>query len=117
MSNLSQMRLQQLLLSSRSLRDKVVRNQISMEFCFYCGKRLSVKNTTRDHKRPLSKGGSTSDYNIVMSCRGCNQDKGSISYEEFRVVLAFRAGVISTPAFKFAGENVQPSTTASRRRE
>lgn len=50
--------------------------------CHYCG----GKATTRDHKRPKSKGGGSANGNVVPACRLCNQIKGSMDYEEF---LAF----------------------------
>lgn len=52
--------------------------------CAYCGKKLSKLERTLDHVVPLSKGGAKhSIENIVMSCRLCNQKKGSCSPEYY----------------------------------
>jgi hypothetical protein len=40
----------------------------------------------------------------VPSCMFCNWEKGHLTIEEYRVVLAFRYGYISGVGFKFAGE-------------
>ena len=40
--------------------------------CFYCGKRA----TTVDHLRPLSRGGTDAEANLVAACTDCNTAKG-----------------------------------------
>lgn len=47
--------------------------------CHYCGGQA----TSRDHKRPISKGGKNNPENIVPACGPCNQRKGSMDYDEF----------------------------------
>jgi 5-methylcytosine-specific restriction endonuclease McrA len=42
--------------------------------CIYCGE---GKPLTRDHKIPLSRGGTNSIDNIVPACRSCNSRKGT----------------------------------------
>jgi len=73
-------------------------------FCFYCGEPLSLKTRTRDHMLPRSRGGRNRRDNIVVACKRCNTDKGSLNLQEFRLVMAFRAGVIQPPDFVFPGE-------------
>lgn len=52
--------------------------------CHYCGEPA----TTRDHKTPISKGGSRrGESNLVPACWRCNQRKGSMSYEEFMTLI------------------------------
>lgn len=51
--------------------------------CIYCDKTLDNRNWTLEHIIPLSKGGSHTIRNIAIACRTCNQDKGSMSFEEF----------------------------------
>lgn len=83
----------------------------SNSFCFYCGrpvhspvlKKHAVPpddQRTRDHVLPASKGGK----NTVWACLGCNQTKRDLTLDEFRVLQAFRAGLIPLPAYKFAAE-------------
>lgn len=40
--------------------------------CHYCGARA----TTQDHIIPKALGGVSARYNLVPSCRACNQEKG-----------------------------------------
>lgn len=51
--------------------------------CFYCKRSLLYEESTLDHKIPVSKGGSEDKENFVLSCRDCNTEKGSSSFEEF----------------------------------
>ncbi len=44
-------------------------------YCYYCGCELTLDDSTLDHALPLSKGGTTEWYNLVLSCWQCNQDK------------------------------------------
>jgi len=80
-------------------------------FCFYCGRATwSVPfksrqkpypdSLTKDHIFPKSKGGKAT----VPACYKCNQDKAALSLDEYLVVLAFRAGMIPLPEYKFAAE-------------
>lgn len=55
--------------------------------CFYCGHVLTDRGRyqrTRDHVTPKSKGGRCAGSNIVAACRGCNNEKGSLSIDEYR---------------------------------
>lgn len=58
---------------------------------------------TRDHKQPKCRGGKYETGNIVLACYKCNTEKGKLTSEEYRAVLAFRRNVERT-AFRFAGE-------------
>lgn len=44
--------------------------------CLYCGIEQSRQHLTRDHVRPLSKGGRDSWENVVSACCRCNSRKG-----------------------------------------
>jgi 5-methylcytosine-specific restriction endonuclease McrA len=72
--------------------------------CFFCDKQLSRQKKTRDHLIPKSRNGSNARHNIVDACRDCNNLKGCLTLEEFRVVIAYRFGLIDKPKFKFPGE-------------
>lgn len=43
--------------------------------CMYCGGRMSGRWLTRDHVRPVSRGGEDRWENVVAACRACNQIK------------------------------------------
>ena len=43
--------------------------------CVYCGKDLSKRTLTIDHRIPLSKGGSHWPSNLAPSCKPCNSRK------------------------------------------
>lgn len=51
--------------------------------CFYCCVELTAKTWSRDHKIPLSRGGSDAIENIVAACRRCNSRKGARTVTEF----------------------------------
>jgi 5-methylcytosine-specific restriction endonuclease McrA len=60
--------------------------------CFYCGVKMKKhihgnpfeKTTaTIDHIKPVSKGGKKSAGNIVLACRKCNSEKGSMDFFEY----------------------------------
>ncbi|MED4285286.1 HNH endonuclease [Priestia megaterium] len=50
--------------------------------CHYCNK----PGNTIDHKIPLSEGGKRSPANCVCCCDNCNQEKGSLPYEEYIIL-------------------------------
>ena len=63
--------------------------------CHYCGDPMirmpnERKSFTLDHVIPRSRGGSNHLSNLVGSCAECNQDKGSLTGEEYAAVLAVR---------------------------
>lgn len=73
-------------------------------FCFYCGKPLTRQKKTRDHMQPRSRQGSSADRNIVDACRKCNNLKGCLTLEEFRLVVAFQKGLVKPAKMLFPGE-------------
>jgi len=79
-------------------------NRPGIFWCFYCGRQLSRTKKTRDHLTPKSRNGSNKPHNIVHACRQCNNLKGCLTLEEFRVVMAFRAGMVKNLEFLFPGE-------------
>lgn len=75
-----------------------------IRFCFYCDKILSRRIKTRDHLQPKSRKGSNDGSNLVDACRSCNTLKGQLTLEEFRAVMAYRAGEFKKMKLKFPGE-------------
>lgn len=80
-------------------------------YCFYCGRPLRYwkqvsgvtpppEMKTEDHVTPRCRGGTKT----VTACRACNQDKFHLSLDEYRVLRAFRAGLLPVPDYKFAAE-------------
>ena len=51
--------------------------------CSYCG----AKATEIDHVIPRANGGTNSVYNLVASCRACNQMKSNSSLKEFGEIM------------------------------
>lgn len=78
--------------------------------CYYCGKILDTRRpvtgekhfpdmATVDHLIPASRGGNKfSILNTVDACFGCNTDKGRLTLDEYRLVIAFRRGLVSRDA-------------------
>lgn len=61
------------------------------ENCYYCKKPTPYVIREAEHKIPLSRGGLHSASNIVMSCKSCNLDKGTMTDTEFFADLAARS--------------------------
>lgn len=72
--------------------------------CWYCGQYLDMSDSinwrrVREHKNaavidhvvPLSRGGDSSDENLVASCWRCNNEKKSKSVEEFREFILLQS--------------------------
>lgn len=53
------------------------------EICPYCGKRLSTYTATTDHIVPLSRGGTDDRENLILCCKKCNLEKGSMLLSEW----------------------------------
>lgn len=67
--------------------------------CPYCQRTMNLSNgrhashaPSRDHKVPISRGGTNDSENVEICCRRCNEQKGQLTPEEFRAV---RAGLAS----------------------
>ena len=57
-------------------------------YCWYCGVSLANGKMTVDHVVPRSKGGAKKHLsNLIPSCQECNEEKGSMSLEEYRQSL------------------------------
>lgn len=55
--------------------------------CLYCGKQYPDFMLTRDHVKPVSRGGLNRWSNVVTACRTCNTRKGDRSPEEANMPL------------------------------
>lgn len=50
--------------------------------CMYCGEELPGSQLTRDHVKPISRGGLDCWSNVVAACKACNTRKGNRLPEE-----------------------------------
>ncbi|WP_043319224.1 HNH endonuclease [Microbulbifer sp. HZ11] len=55
--------------------------------CLYCGNGFPIRELTRDHIHPVSKGGRDTWENVVTACRRCNQHKGNRLLENIDMEL------------------------------
>lgn len=55
--------------------------------CMYCGEQFSVRDLSRDHIVPTSRGGRDVWTNCVTSCRRCNNRKGNSLLQETNLEL------------------------------
>ena len=55
--------------------------------CLYCGHEMADFNLTRDHIKPISRGGKDVWRNVITACRRCNTRKGSRTPEEANMPL------------------------------
>lgn len=90
------------------------------ERCFYCGVELTPIVTerfvvnpptmkTKDHVIPKCRGGESrrDGENVVDACFACNNDKARLTADEYRVVIAYRNGLIPKPAVLFNAERLE----------
>ncbi len=58
----------------------------SAGLCWYCNKKVPLKELTMDHLIPLAMGGKSSKDNLVPCCKSCNTKKKSmmpLEWEEY----------------------------------
>lgn len=55
--------------------------------CLYCGGEFAVHDLSRDHVKPISRGGTDAWTNVVTSCRRCNNRKADRMPEEANMEL------------------------------
>ena len=51
--------------------------------CAYCRKSLSLQRGTLDHLTPKSRGGLTTEENLVVACKICNRAKSNLLLSEW----------------------------------
>lgn len=64
--------------------------------CWFCGVMLTGGGSqakTREHLTPRCRGGKGNTENLVKACQRCNNEKGSMSLDEYRFfLLSSRSG-------------------------
>jgi 5-methylcytosine-specific restriction endonuclease McrA len=68
---------------SHTLEELENQRKLQKNKCYYCGIDLNIIVNHRDHKVPISRGGSNSIKNIVWACAPCNQKKSTKMETEF----------------------------------
>jgi len=58
--------------------------------CHYCCGRLTLEDSSLDHKIPESE-------NLIASCERCNQEKGSLPYDDYIMIWERRSGSTGSP--------------------
>jgi 5-methylcytosine-specific restriction endonuclease McrA len=59
------------------------------QVCAYCGGHFAFDELTREHIRPVSRGGDDSWMNCITACRACNGHKGNRLPEEAHLSLMY----------------------------
>ena len=59
------------------------------QLCAYCGHRFMVRDLSRDHVTPVSRGGRDVWTNAVTACRRCNTQKGGRSPDQSGMPLLY----------------------------
>ena len=59
------------------------------QLCAYCGGQFHFDELTREHIRPVSRGGRDRWMNCITACRLCNGRKGNRLPEEARMTLLY----------------------------
>ena len=59
------------------------------QVCAYCGGRFMLRDLSRDHVNPVSRGGRDSWTNTVTACRSCNTRKGNRTPETAGMPLLY----------------------------
>lgn len=57
------------------------------QLCLYCGLEFPVRDLSRDHVIPTSRGGRDLWTNCVTACRRCNNRKGNLTPEQANMQL------------------------------
>lgn len=53
------------------------------DYCYYCGKHITGRDKTVNHKIPRSRGGKTWYSNLCCCCPKCNNEKGDMTDTEY----------------------------------
>jgi 5-methylcytosine-specific restriction endonuclease McrA len=62
-------------------------NLIQKASCYYCGLHLTKQDVTMDHVVPISRGGRSTQGNLVPACKLCNEQKRSLTAVEWQDYL------------------------------
>lgn len=74
--------------TTKKLRSRLRLYQRFNGICYWCQKRVSFREASRDHIEPKGSGGTDAIGNLLLSCRACNNARGSQSAESFAKIMA-----------------------------
>jgi 5-methylcytosine-specific restriction endonuclease McrA len=81
--------------------------------CPYCGVTMTRREgyladtaPSRDHLIPICRGGLRVTENMIVCCRGCNEDKGKLTAEEYAAVRAGEASRLDYWYDRLVGKGV-----------
>jgi len=85
--------------NGRSSRQKrVIKKKLSrgkeIVSCCFCKQKTNIKNITLEHIIPLYYKGGWNIENLALSCKQCNQERGILSFEEFK---SWKRGQLDRP--------------------
>jgi HNH endonuclease len=66
--------------------------------CQYCGSKAGDVEIEVDHLWPVSKGGTSADWNLITACRQCNQGKTARGSVRFAARFAMFQGFYQSTA-------------------
>lgn len=84
------------------------------QHCYFCGKRLTLKNRTLDHLYPRRWGGISLPENLKPSCTSCNNLKTDMTEAQFKQFLKLTS---SSDRNAFHEECVKKNLDIIRRKE
>lgn len=61
--------------------------------CCFCRTKLVFSTATLEHKIPRARGGRWVDSNMALSCRQCNNRRGTQDFETFQHKVAAERGL------------------------
>ena len=90
--------------------------------CRYCKRSLAEVGATIEHLIPTSRGGSDYVENLALTCHECNNEKDSLTDEEYIAFLAGEnfgncgyCGSVINPRFKYCGNHGKRFALVKRR--
>lgn len=69
--------------------------------CGYCGVRVRFEEMQIDHMRPLARGGSNRESNLMCSCAYCNEYKAARTVEQFRHAVKYSVQVLESESLAY----------------
>jgi len=69
--------------------------------CYYCLRLVPRAEREMEHKKPLSRGGLHSMFNVVMACRTCNRRKQALTDQEFVKLIDCEENANLSPGSQF----------------